>query len=230
MSEQDTVDFYDLLPNPVHGDDQDLDNSLYLPSSKYYAASELNDNFKRHDNVKPFSCIHFNLRSLPKNFHELCANLATFENEFDIVAISETRLNDKTVVNTNIPGYDFFQDDSPTAAGGVGLYISKFLKASFRPDLKLKLQQVESCWVEFKTANKSSTIVGCIYKHPRANIEEFMVKLESILNEINNNKQTVYILGDMNIDLLKYDSHLPTENYIDMLFANFILSYYNQTY
>ena len=55
-------------------------------------------------------------------------------------------------------------------------------------------------------------MIGCIYKHPTANVEEFTIKFDEFLNLIQPN--VVYIMGDMNIDLLKYHSHQQTERYL----------------
>ena len=51
--------------------------------------------------------------------------LASFKRKPDIIAVTETRLNDNTVCNVDITGYNFFNVNSPTSAGGVGIYISK---------------------------------------------------------------------------------------------------------
>ncbi|KXJ05056.1 hypothetical protein AC249_AIPGENE5724, partial [Exaiptasia diaphana] len=55
---------------------------------------------------------------------------------------------------------DLFHDDSPTSAGGTAIYISSNLKAIPRPDLKLKLDLVESTWVEIPNTRtmKNTTI------------------------------------------------------------------------
>ena len=42
-----------------------------------------------------------------------------------ITAISETRLNENSVSSIELPHYYFFHHDSPTAAGGAGLNVSK---------------------------------------------------------------------------------------------------------
>ena len=52
----------------------------------------------------------------------------------DILAITEMRLSTRTVTNVDIPNYDFFHTNSPTQAGGSGLYVSKNLNAIHRPD------------------------------------------------------------------------------------------------
>ena len=131
----------------------------------------------------------------------------------DILAVSETKLNDKTVINTDIRQYQFFHTDSKTAAGGTGLYISKDMHAIPRPDIKFNMELVESCWSEIINDNKPNIIVGCIYRHPTANMSDFTLDLEAIVKNLNEKKQTIYILDDINIDFLKYGNHSNTEDY-----------------
>ena len=79
----------------------------------------------------------------------------------------------------------------------------------------------ESVWVEIATPkNKKSNLVGCIYKHPGANIDEFNGKLDEKMKLFNPNKYQSYILGDMNVDFFKCDSNPPTEAYLYMLYSN----------
>jgi endonuclease/exonuclease/phosphatase family metal-dependent hydrolase len=63
-------------------------------------------------------------------------------------------------------------------------------------------------------------MVGCIYRHPSANLQEFTSELKSIIKQLKNNKHEVFILGDMNVDFLKYSMHADTEEYLDMLYLN----------
>ena len=51
--------------------------------------------------------------------HELIHLMVTKPN---VIAISETKLNPNSVSNVNLSNYKFFRNDSPTNAGGVGLY------------------------------------------------------------------------------------------------------------
>ena len=67
----------------------------------------------------------------------------------------------------------------PTA---VGIYISEDIKIVPRPELQLNMPLVESCWVEIDACNgKTHIIIGCIYRHPSANIEAFTAKLDELL-------------------------------------------------
>ena len=64
-------------------------------------------------------------------------------------------------------------------------------------------------------------LIGCIYGHPRRNIDSFTTKLEEPFEP--NNCYDVYIVRDINIDFFNFISHLPTEKYLNMLYAyNFL--------
>lgn len=56
-------------------------------------------------------------------------------------------------------------------------------------------------------------IIGCIYKHPSANVSEFTFELESIIEKINEKKITDLYNGR---HFLKYNDHSKTEEYLDM--------------
>ena len=146
--------------------------------------------------------------------------LYSLDSRPDIVAITETRLSSNSISSLDIPKYNFFHTDSPTRAGGAALYVDKVLKAIPRPDLKIHLPLVESCWVEIDpNSNRKHIMIGCIYKHPPANVEEFTLKFDKFLNKLNPGKYDMYIMGDMNIDLLKYHSNQQTERYLDMIYS-----------
>ena len=66
-------------------------------------------------------------------------------------AMTETKLNNNTVTNIDLPGYKFYHVDSMTAAGGVGIYVCNSLKVIERLDIKFSMDLVESCWVEIES-------------------------------------------------------------------------------
>ena len=165
---------------------------------------------------------HCNVRSLPKNLSLLSEFLYSANCKPDILAITETRLSTWTVTNVDIPNYDFLHINSPTQAGGSGLYVSKNLNAIYRPDLKFSIPLVESSWCEIILGNgRPNVIVRCIYQCPTSNLSAFTSEFETLLKEISEHE--IYILGDFNIDLLKYSEHLLTEECLNMLYLNNLL-------
>ena len=80
---------------------------------------------------------------------------------------------------------------------------------------------VESCWAEIITSNNQpNIIIGCIYRHPSANMPGFTEELKTIIKSLSNRKQHVYIIGDVNINFLRYNEHANTEDYLNMLYSN----------
>ena len=81
---------------------------------------------------------------------------------------------------------------------------------------------VKSSWCEIISGNaRPNIIVGCIYRHSTCNLSAFTSEFETLLKEIS--QYEIYILGDFNIDLLKYSEHLLSEEYLNMLYSNNLL-------
>ncbi len=74
-------------------------------------------------------------------------------------------MNENNVVNVDITGYNFFHTDSSTNAVGAEIYVNRDTKAIARPDIKLPLDDVESCWIEIESGlnDNKNIIVGCVY-------------------------------------------------------------------
>jgi len=217
------VDLFDLIINPDKFDECDPDHIFPMPTSEYSSISTMNSSFQKAGSGA-LSMLHCNIRSLSKNLNLLNDMLCCLNDSPDIIAISETRLNNNSVSNIDLVNYNFFHNDSPTTAGGAGIYISKNLKTIMRPDLHLSMPLVESCWLEIDPCNnKAHIIVGCVYRHPSANIEDFTSKLDALLKNLNQKKYQIFILGDINIDFLKCNTHSLTEDYLEMLYTNNML-------
>ena len=210
---------FNLISNPDKSDEIDPDLMLTTPMSNYYSISQINNSIARAG-PKAMSMFHCNIRSLQKNLALLEDFLYSLDKRPEILAITETRLNANSICNVDLLNYELYHTDSPTSAGGAAIYITKTLKSIPRPDIKFNMQLVESCWVEINPCNgKSPILIGSIYRHPGANMEEFAKQLDDLIKKVQNRYQ-LYILGDMNIDFLKYNSHALTEEYLDMLHSN----------
>ena len=108
------TDLFDIITSPDKFDECDPDHILPLPSSDYYSVSEMNSTFGKTGS-NALTLFHCNVRSLPKNLSLLHDILYCLNSRSNIVAISETRLNENSVSNIELPHYYFFDHDSPTA-------------------------------------------------------------------------------------------------------------------
>jgi len=147
--------------------------------------------------------------------------------EFDVLGITETRIikNKTPTSNLNINNFSFEHTPTESSAGGAMLYISNKLSYKPRNDLNIyKPLELESIFVEIINPKKSNIIIGCIYRHPIMSIENFNdFYLNPLLEKISKENKTIFLLGDFNIDLLKYDYHPPTNEFLDSLSSNYFL-------
>ena len=68
--------------------------------------------------------------------------------------------------------------------------------------------------------------MGCIYRHPTMDLNEFnYYYLNPLLEKLAKEKKTVFLLGDFNIDLLKYEHQKATNEFIDSRSSNMVLPY-----
>ena len=150
--------------------------------------------------------MHSNICSLQKNLTSLNDFILTVKETPEIIAISETKLQDENIYNISIPGYVFLNTNSPTRAGGVGLYISKDSTFIRRRDLEITGDGIESCWVEItREKEKNIVIIGCIFRHPSTDCAKLHNALKEQLSNLNNKSKEVFVLGDININFLNYN-------------------------
>ena len=127
--------------------------------------------------------------------------------------MTETRLNEH-LEQIDIDGYDFEPCFSKTQAGGVGIYVANYLESKVRRDLSMNLEHCEDIWVEIYPHSRNShtkyhdgkkVIVGIVYRHPGSQYKRFCEKLCSTIDNINRCNENFVIMGDVNVNLLKYN-------------------------
>ena len=139
--------FKDILESP---DKNDPSEYLYETrfESKYFSIKKSGKLFNEAAKQIGFSLLHCNTLSLGKNVSLLHDILLTVETRPDVMAISETKINENSFVNINLPRCNFVNTNSKSQAGGVGLYLANKLEFSRKTDLDISHNGIESCWVE----------------------------------------------------------------------------------
>ena len=206
---------------------QAINDPDHLPSSKYYTPEE----FKQ---LSFFStellALHLNISSLPFHIDDLHSFLANLPTKPSIFGITESRLkqDNPSLINISIPVYNIEHTDTESANGESLLYISKNLNYISRSDLALyKAKELESVFVEIDLPKrKRNLVVGCIYRHPFMNTDEFNTQyLPKLLFEISKEVKVkdFLIMGDFNIDLLNYDTSTETSDFLDKMYPSSFL-------
>ena len=76
------------------------------------------------------------------------------------------------IVNSNIIGYNFLSQTSLSIAGGVGLFVNNNLKYSKSDDLCTSKNEFEALRIDIEGPDQG-IICGVLYRHPKANFENF---------------------------------------------------------
>ena len=134
----------------------------------------------------------------------------------EIITISKTKLQDQNIYNISIQGYEFLSLNSPTSAGDV----SNKLNFTRRRDLELQELMVDGVlfWIKLRRDKHKNMNIGCVYRHPHYNCLEFHNALKTQLHNLNTRDKEVFVLGDININLLQCNSDNQTSEYLDMVF------------
>ena len=169
-----------------------------------------------------------NTRSLSKKFDQLLNVLSAVETKFDVIGITETKqqVEQDFITNVDLGGYCVYTQPSKWC---VALYVNNKPDHLERNDLGKIDDDFESIWTEIKNKKGKNFLCGCLYRHPNTDTAKFMEYIESTLTKIDKNKYAVFLMGGFNIDLLKYESHNCTNDFINSLVSHSFLPYILQT-
>ena len=182
-----------------------------------------------YDDKHTQSYLHLNCRGLSSNwekFQDLLCDMHSDAFSFDYIGISEVFRCDRDQ-RIRLPGYHNIitrcRDTTDGCRGGVALFIKDTTNYKIRDDLSVFIAHVyESLFVELTPKGGKPIIVGVIYRpntFPLADINKFNNSLLGVMDQINFENKKGVIMGDMNIDMLKYGSHDLTDTYVDGIFS-----------
>ena len=168
--------------------------------------------------------MHLNCRGLSSNwekFNDYLCDIHSDEFSSDYIGISEVFRCDREQ-RISLPGHHDIitrcRESTDDYRGGVALFIKETIDYKIRKDLSVFIPHVyESLFVEVTSNCGKNTIIGVIYRHntfPLADIDRFTTTLFGVLDIINSENKKSIIMGDMNIDMLKYGSNDRTDVYI----------------
>ena len=111
----------------------------------------------------------------------------------------------------------YFQNKS-TADGGLAVFLRNKFQGKTIQSISLQLPHMESLFLE--VTGKVKYLVGVIYRPPNADIQDFMMSLEDVLDVITRTygNTTCYIIGDFNINLLNNDNRV--QNFTNLLYLH----------
>ena len=218
-----------------HGD-IDPDSNFYNDiahqlqvNSNYYLENSLNKYLSKHNvSFESFSVAHLNIRSIPAHLTEFQAYMENIEHKFSVYGFTETWLTESNQSCYGLPGYNHVNVvRKERSGGGASLFISDVLEYNEIDELTDVNAIMETVFVEI-CLNHTNVIVGVVYRPPDTNLQVFNEMYNQHLEFIKKKQCLCYILGDYNINLLKYDDHIATGKFLDDMFANSFIPLINR--
>jgi exonuclease III len=214
-------------------DDLDPDRNYFnnaatinnVSNCKYYFEDLINTKF--NTDINSLNLFHHNIRSTQKNFLDLQYLLSNLNIKFTIIGITETWLSETNVDLHEMTGYSSEHNyRKHKRGGGVSLYIQDHIEYKCRPDLTELNEILETIFIEIpkdQINSDKSVIIGVLYRPPNTDIHRFNEALENTLQKISNEHKYLYLLGDFNINLMNTDTHIPTSEFLDIMYSHSLL-------
>ena len=217
----------------------DEDEEVFVDNShscEYFEMDEFKNKFTK--NINCFSIYSHNIRSINGHWDDFLDILNSAQPfKYSVIGLQEVWSVNK---NYEIPGYGKFEfitrdmnkTPNPNCGGGVGLFIDKKYKnyeilteeSVFEPNV------YESIWVKIKMKSGHDKIIGNVYRPnsaPKANLEKALQIhnqiIDNILRNKNHAKCEIQILSDFNVNMLNFETHGPTNDYINSLISRSFL-------
>ena len=118
-----------------------------------------------------------------------------------------------------------YTQPSKSNAGGGAIYIKHNLDHFIRDDLCKLDDCFEAVWIQIKNSRGKNSLCGCIYRHPNTDATNLVQYLEATFSLIDKKKYNIFITGDFSIDLLQYESHSNTKDFLNTMISNSFLPY-----
>jgi hypothetical protein len=147
--------------------------------------------------------LHININSLLSKIDEV-REIAK-KSRAVVIGISESKL-DKSVLDGEvfIDGYEVIRSDRNRNGGGVACYVRSDMAFNVRKDFSA---DIENIFFDILLPNSKPILIGIVYRPPTQ--IDFLDKLSTaIINATSFDANEAYILGDLNINLIKKGQNL----------------------
>ena len=157
-------------------------------------------------------------RSLSKKATKVVDYISILNHDFDVIGFTETWFNNIEESNLidldNYDKIDCIRDDR--TGGGATIFINSKHNFIQRLDLKLNVTDCDSTFIEIPDRK---IIIGLIYKSDYVVYDHYITQLEKTLCTITKERKTAFILGDVNIGLLKYQDNNLVNTFVNLMYS-----------
>ena len=161
--------------------------------------------------IRGFKIALLNVTSLTKHVDELKVFMSN--TPLDVLTINESKLD---LVNgdrlVNLEGYNIVRRDRNKHGGGVCFYLRNTI--TFCRQYQLENDDLELIALEIQKANSCPFLIDTWYRPPNTPLDYFK-KFEMFLKEADARYSEIYILGDLNCNILSNPPEVHTTYRLD---------------
>lgn len=197
----------------------ELDNNTEYSEINTIRLTNSNDLHEFINDTHKISLYHSNIRSISKNFNELQVLLANLEIDFDVIAVTESWINNNCS-NFLLDGYNtYYSEGNINKNDGV----IAFVKSEFSQETRIvQIGKIQCLRVHIRKAEEFCITV--IYSSPSVSLDSFIEDFRSYLQS-HCTHQNEIIVGDININIMSEND--LTTTYINSLYENGFISCIN---
>jgi exonuclease III len=168
-----------------------------------------------------FQVLHINIRSISRNFNELLSFIQKQNIIYHVILITETWLTELDGDLYHIPSYSHISVSRVNKrGGGIRLYYLDEFVVNPCNLISGIFESHEALFVKLSLKNQLSLTIGCIYRPPSASIQRFNEYLSTNLFADNQLRGKCIIMGDFNIDSLKFRNSVSFRNFENLMGEN----------
>ena len=210
----------------LNNDSQDLDenffNTFNFKDSQYFTSEESTRNLNNFGK-RSFSVLHLNIRSLQKNLDSLFNLLMTLKFEFKVICITETWCSDNSMNHNlfKLPQYKSIHQVRRTGkGGGIAVFLHESLTFNVRHDLSVNNADIEALCVEIINKKSNNIVINTQYRQTSGNFNKFEAYLNTFLAKSKTTDKTCFLVGDLNLNLIDYQSNAKVRDFVNLLFQH----------
>ena len=108
------------------------------------------------------------------------------------------------------------------------IFIHESLNFKLRNDLSACDDNSEIISIEIINRTTKNIIINAIYRLPVGKIKPFKNTLKDILSKNSKSNKTMYLVGDLNLNVIDYESNTKVKNFFNLIFQNGLIPVINK--
>lgn len=157
--------------------------------------------------------LSLNIQSIRNKISDLTTYVENSKIKIHVIVLTETHIKENETKFFNLPGYNVEHCVRKSGRfGGVSIFVRSDF-STFNLIHKLDIEQNNSLLISL---DKFNIKIGAIYRQRTSNFENFLTRLEHILE----NQSNCYVFGDFNLDLFKLEVDNTIKRYYDHVTTN----------